>query len=258
MSNKNLKAFEQMQRLTKEARKFYGDNYNPGTLYPPRDAKFLLDEEYIPFDFDTDYDDPLYKEYRRIRMLKNPYEDLYEPQTTKDVENDIQYTVSQPTSYAQQNIDTSEPYLEFDGNNLRWIENDAEKYKWKAMSGAADYQDRIYQDRVGKGPLPEGEWHVKQNQLQHYDDISGFQKVLGRFEAGQWPKGTSSWGNHRVWLEPTETTNTYGRGNLAIHGGKTFGSNGCIDLESGMDDFNNKYTTYGKDMKLKVKYPNKF
>ena len=46
-----------MNRLTKAAKNFYGSNYNPGTLYPPRDTKFLLDEEYIPFDFDTDYDD---------------------------------------------------------------------------------------------------------------------------------------------------------------------------------------------------------
>ena len=75
MSDKNKDAFEQMRRLTKEAKKFYGDNYNPGTLYPPRDTKFLLDEEYIPFDFDTDYDDPLYTEYRRVRMLENPFED---------------------------------------------------------------------------------------------------------------------------------------------------------------------------------------
>ncbi len=75
MTDKNQEAFEQMKRLTKQAKKFYGSNYNPGSLYPPRDTKFLLDEEYIPFDFDTDYDDPLYKEYRRIRMLDNPFED---------------------------------------------------------------------------------------------------------------------------------------------------------------------------------------
>ena len=48
MRNKNKEAFEQMKRLTKAAKSFYGDNYNPGTLYPPRDTSFLLDEEYIP------------------------------------------------------------------------------------------------------------------------------------------------------------------------------------------------------------------
>ena len=75
MSNRNKEAFEQMRRLTKEAKKFYAHNYNPGSLFPPRDTKFFLNEEYIPFDFETDYDDPLYTEYRRVRMLDNPFED---------------------------------------------------------------------------------------------------------------------------------------------------------------------------------------
>ena len=85
MSNKNKEAFEQMKRLTKAAKEFYGNNYNPGTLYPPRDTKFLLDEEYIPFDFDTDYDDPLYTEYRRVRMLENPFEDMKEIEPKQEV-----------------------------------------------------------------------------------------------------------------------------------------------------------------------------
>ena len=101
-------------------------------------------------------------------------------------------------------------------------------------------------------------WNVRQNQLQHYDDISGFQKFLGKHKKGQWPNGTDSWGNHRVWIEPDDATYTYGRRGLAIHGGNTFGSNGCIDLENGMDDFNDKYSSYGRDMKLKVKYPSGF
>ena len=75
MPNKNQEACEQMKRLTKAAKNFYGSNYHPQSLYPQRDTKFLLDEDYIPFDFDTDYNDPLYKEYRRVRMLKNPFED---------------------------------------------------------------------------------------------------------------------------------------------------------------------------------------
>ncbi len=78
MTNKNQEAFEQMQRLTKQAKKFYGSNYNPGSLYPPRDTKFFLNEDYIPFDFETDYDDPLYTEYRRVRMLQDPLNDVNE------------------------------------------------------------------------------------------------------------------------------------------------------------------------------------
>ncbi len=86
MTDKNQEAFEQMQRLTHAAKNFYGSNYKPESLYPPRDTKFLLDEEYIPFDFDTDYDDPLYKEYRRVRMLDNPFEDI------KKEDNDTNFT----------------------------------------------------------------------------------------------------------------------------------------------------------------------
>ena len=78
MTNKNQEAFEQMQRLTKQAKKYYGLNYNPGNLFPPRDTKFFLNEDYIPFDFDTDYDDPLYTEYRRVRMLQDPLNDVNE------------------------------------------------------------------------------------------------------------------------------------------------------------------------------------
>ena len=90
MSNKNKEAFEQMRRLTKEAKKFYAHNYNPGSLYPPRDTKFFLNEEYIPFDFETDYDDPLYTEYRRVRMLKNPFEDEKEDKNSlQDISDDL-------------------------------------------------------------------------------------------------------------------------------------------------------------------------
>ena len=260
MSNKNLEAFEQMRKLTKEAKKFYADNYNPGSLYPPRDTKFFLNEEYIPFDFETDYDDPLYKEYRRVRMLKNPFEDEKEQGKNFALsgvnESQAETLATYPSSNAQ--ASGTEPYLEFDGNSLKWIEDGSEKYKWKAMSGADNYQNRMYQARKGQGPLPEGEWNVRQNQLQHFDDATDFQKFLSRYGRGQWPNGTSSWGNHRVWIDPAENTHTYGRGGLAIHGGNTFGSNGCIDLEGGMDDFNDKYSTYGKDMRLKVKYPQDF
>lgn len=246
MSNfdKNLKAIDQVKRLTKEAKKFYGSNYNPGSLYPPRDTKFLLNEEYIPFDFENEpKDSSLYNEYMRVRTLKDPFEG------TQEDMNVSSKTVQMPDN---------EPYLEFDGSSLKWMEDGAEKYKWKAMSGNRNYQSGKYQDRKGEGPLPEGEWNVRQNQLQHFDNISGVQKFLSRCKYGQWPNGTESWGNHRVWIDPTADTNTYGRGGLAIHGGSDFGSNGCIDLEKGMDDFNDKYSSYGRDMRLKVKYPSDF
>ena len=83
---------------------------------------FLLDEEYIPFDFDTNYDDPLYTEYRRVRMLENPFEDTKEvelKQKTKgfgDYDNNknanstsFSFSKSWPSSFAQadNNVDYS-------------------------------------------------------------------------------------------------------------------------------------------------------
>ncbi|MBE6451121.1 MAG: hypothetical protein E7016_04070 [Alphaproteobacteria bacterium] len=113
MSNKNLEAFEQMRKLTKEAKKFYADNYNPGSLYPPRDTKFFLNEEYIPFDFETDYDDPLYKEYRRVRMLQDPFEDTIERQ-------DITHEQAQKDLKEQlQRAEKKENYPYLDWNNAK-------------------------------------------------------------------------------------------------------------------------------------------
>lgn len=148
--------------------------------------------------------------------------------------------------------------LEFDGSNLKWVQDGNVTYSWPAMSGKKDYQSRKYQNYADHGPIPEGEWNVNQDRRQHYDDLGYWGKKFSKFGLSAWPGGKDSWGNHRVWLEPRPETDTQGRTNLAIHGGNEFGSAGCIDLENGMDDFNDKYSRYGRDMVLRVKYPEKF
>lgn len=47
-----------------------------------------------------------------------------------------------------------------------------------------------------------------------------------------------------------------GRKNIFMHGGSTFGSRGCVDLQKNMDDFVKKYKEYERDMLMRVKYPN--
>jgi len=128
MSNKNLEAFEQMRKLTKEAKKFYADNYNPGSLYPPRDTKFFLNEEYIPFDFETAYDDPLYKEYRRVRMLQDPFEDEKEEYNKQDRED--KDTTTDESSY--DNIKPAKGITDYFIDNLTDIAYGADR----ALSGA--------------------------------------------------------------------------------------------------------------------------
>ena len=133
MTNKNKEAFEQMRKLTKEAKKFYADNYNPGSLYPPRDTKFFLNEEYIPFDFETDYDDPLYKEYCRVRMLQAPFEDEKEKQEiSNSEETSIKATDKSFDDNANDNIKPTKGITDYFIDNLTDIGYGVDR----ALSGA--------------------------------------------------------------------------------------------------------------------------
>ena len=79
-----------------------------------------------------------------------------------------------------------------------------------------------------------------------------------RWWPGKWPGGTRSWGTERVWADPTKTTVesglTFGRKDMAIHGGEIPGSAGCIDLTQQMADFAKKFRNMGINLKLYVDY----
>lgn len=157
------------------------------------------------------------------------------------------------------------PYLEFDGENLKWMENGRIKNSWRGMSGHPEYQNRKYQSLPLEGPLPEGNYLIKQNNYQEFDDLTPFEKTtstlgglsrLFGYPLGKWPGGRWSWGNQRVWIEPQPQTNTYGRNNFSIHGGTYLGSAGCIDLADEMEDFAKVFRENGEDIEMIVKYPN--
>lgn len=121
-----------------------------------------------------------------------------------------------------------------------------------------DYQCKEYDTVKNKGPLPEGKWLVRQSQLQNfYKDQSKTDQAISKYGMGvfgKWRGGKDSWGNNRIWLEPAKGTDNKNRTNLSIHGGKEFGSSGCIDLTDKMDEFTNRFKTYGHDMILDVRY----
>ena len=159
-----------------------------------------------------------------------------------------------------QNNDT---YLDFNGQELRWHQNNEVTNSWRAMSGQPDYQCKEFTNVPNKGPIPEGQWIVRQSNLQNFDDLSlkdkaksyigSITKLFG-VPAGSWPGAQAAWGNYRVWLEPAQETNTLGRTDLSIHGGWDYGSAGCIDLAPNMDDFKKMFQNHGNDMRLNVKY----
>ena len=91
-------------------------------------------------------------------------------------------------------------------------------------------------------------WFETQDSISYWDDYSTIKKQTS------WKGGSAAWGNHRIWLEPANETNTLNRSNFSIHGGVSFGSAGCIDLENGMDGFAKWFEKNGKDVIVHVKY----
>ncbi|MBI5557695.1 MAG: DUF2778 domain-containing protein [Deltaproteobacteria bacterium] len=69
-----------------------------------------------------------------------------------------------------------------------------------------------------KGPTPPGTYSLDPKQISE----GGFLRNL-----------FFDWGKYRVPLAPDASTNTYGRNNFFLHGGKDPGSAGCIDIGSG-------------------------
>lgn len=106
-------------------------------------------------------------------------------------------------------------YLLFDGQKLMWYENGQKVKEWPAMSGKENFQSSKYTSIPNAGPIPEGKWHVRQENHQSADFID---QALGFVGMGKWRGGYSSWGDDRIWLEPDKKTDTQGRTNLSIHG----------------------------------------
>ena len=140
--------------------------------------------------------------------------------------------------------------IDFDGEYLRFVENGNTILELPAMSGNPNFQERKYQNLKNKGPLPEGNYRVKQNNVQ--DIENSIFEMIGR---GKAPGGWSSWGKHRVWLTPFSSNTMHGRDNFSIHGGKSLGSAGCIDLACQEEEFFDKFKKYGRDMIINVHYP---
>ena len=148
-------------------------------------------------------------------------------------------------------------YAVFDGKKFTLYENDKPIMSWDAVSGKDGYRSPEYQNLKDTGPIPEGTYVARQSELQRMsptDWIIGWSRLLSEDLGGKWPGSEYSWGNSRVWLEPSKETNTYGRDDFSIHGGWVPGSAGCIDLTSNIDNFVALFDYIGNDLIIKVEY----
>ncbi|WP_434383812.1 L,D-transpeptidase family protein [Melittangium boletus] len=146
--------------------------------------------------------------------------------------------------------------LLFNGSQLCWIWLDSTSAPicWDGVSGRDGHQTKESQTEKSKGPLPEGEWTVAQDDYQRMPERGVFEQFINELGRGGWPGGESSWGKHRIWLKPKSGTQTHGRSGFSIHGGDTPGSAGCIDLTRHLEGFIHMFREYGQDMDLTVKY----
>ena len=145
-------------------------------------------------------------------------------------------------------------YAKFDGKTLTIYQDNKPIMSWDAVSGKKGFQSPKYQNLKSTGPIPEGTYVARQSELQFYKDISWGDRQRSSIGFGTWRGGTNSWGNSRVWLEPSRETNTLGRDGFSIHGGTEPGSAGCIDLTFSMDNFAKWFENNGQDLLINVEY----
>ncbi len=145
-------------------------------------------------------------------------------------------------------------FLVFDGENLTLYENGEMQKQWPGVSGREGYQDPKFQGKRDVGPIPEGNYALPKSEYQNWGSVKGLAWLRSNMGIGPWPGGTNKWGEHRIWLKPSNETNTYNRSNFSVHGGKDPGSAGCIDLTEHMGDFANWFIKNDSDVILHVKY----
>jgi len=152
-----------------------------------------------------------------------------------------------------------EPYGEsnlhayFDGDDLSVTDNGKLIGKYRGRSGYDDYQDIRFTKVQNRGPLPEGDYMLYYDQLQEH--------VSPEFctpHSSNWNCNTDAWGFERIPVTPEEGTETYGRDNFYVHGGKELKSAGCIDLGLQMPQFGGILKKYRQNIPLTVRYKTKF
>lgn len=154
----------------------------------------------------------------------------------------------------------SKMYLKFNGRSLSLYDGDNLVAQWSGVSGRENFGSGKDQEKVGEGPIPEGTYDIKQSRYQQIDAKSALLGLIPRDirPSGEWSGSVMGWGTERVWADPTKETVdnglTFGRKNMAIHGGWIPGSAGCIDLTGNMSSFAKTFRSLGRDLKLYVDY----
>ena len=101
-------------------------------------------------------------------------------------------------------------------------------------------------EKQNGGPIPEGKWVVLQRQRQQTPDPTWWQRLVNSSELKEF-------GTDRIGLIPFTKTETHGRKEFFIHGGKEAGSGHGVDLIDKMKGFVDEFVKGERDLVLVVK-----
>lgn len=136
----------------------------------------------------------------------------------------------------------------FDGEYINIENNGRLLGKYRSQAGLDGYQRLSATDMPNRGPIPEGEW------LARYEDLETNDEPLTYFNR----KDIVPWGRQRVKLQHVSGED-YGRDNFYLHGSYNgLGSNGCIDTGLQMPYIARIMKKYKRDLPITVKYNKKF
>lgn len=91
-----------------------------------------------------------------------------------------------------------------------------------------------------KGPIPPGEYKIDPGEVS---ETNWMREHLDRRD----------WGNYRAPMHPDSKTNTHGRFDFFLHGGKKPGSAGCVDVGCSDVDLFPLIKIQRKPVRIKVK-----
>ncbi|HEX7414051.1 MAG TPA: hypothetical protein VF411_08390 [Bacteroidia bacterium] len=159
-------------------------------------------------------------------------------------------------------------FLEFNGTQFKYSQQTSDKegnlkvnsQTFDAVSGKPDDvsggwnvvrelgYSKSRQGTSNVGPTPEGLYSINKQDfvegtnesgIAKYGNLSLYDQAKSLIGGSSWPGGTSSWGDTR-WKLNFEDVNTP-RTNFYLHGGSVWGSRGCIDLGSGINNFSKSF-----------------
>lgn len=134
--------------------------------------------------------------------------------------------------------------IRFDGTSLSVVKDCKNIIgRWRAVSGREESSGRRWVAWRG-GSLPEGLYRIFPKEIT---TPSLIRRPIFWF-------AQRNWGKYRVPLHADKITKTYGRSGFFIHGGVSFGSEGCIDLDDDEVPFFEWLKKQKESLPVEVKY----